>query len=145
MHKNFYASGFLYHPNSQQILLQQFDSSSSWSFFGQYGNSNEEPIRIFQQAISQDLSIKLPLKSLYPVYDYFNAEIGKNFFVFYAQVHFQKKRYGEKENSSLQWFTFKQTTKLSFPTQIRQDIVVAERVIKAKQRDEMSALLHAEI
>lgn len=137
MHKSFYASGFLYYLPSQQILLQQDNTLTSfWSLFGQKGQNNENPIRVFQRAILQQLHIKLALKAIYPVYDYFKKEIGKNYYVFYAQVDLKKKEFHAKKDSVTEWFTFKQTTKLSFPDQIKQDIIVAERVINAKARND---------
>ena len=36
----------------------------------------------------------------------------------------------------LAWVTFKQTTKLPFDAQTRQDVIIAERVIKAQARSD---------
>lgn len=144
MHKYFYASGFIYHLESQQILLQQ-DNTFSWSLFGQKGKSGQNPITVFQKAIFTKLGIKLALKSIIPVYDYFSKEEGGNHYVFYAQVKLKKKKFHMPKNSSAEWFTFKQITKLSFSGQIKQDIIVAERVIKAKARDEEAKQTPAQI
>lgn len=145
MHKSFYASGFLYNLPSQQILLQQDNTLTSfWSLFGQKGHNNENPISVFQEAISQQLHIKLALEAIYPVYDYFKKEIGVDCYVFYAQVDLKKKDFHTRKDSVIEWFTFKQTTKLSFSDQIKQDIVVAERVIKAKARDDETTLSSVE-
>lgn len=136
MHKVFYASGFLYHLPSQQILLQQNDKTApKWSLFGQKSKSKKDPAILFQEAILNSLDLKLPLKSIYPVYDYPNDESEENCFIFYGEVK-QKRKLGLGKDSNLEWFTFKQTTKLPFSEQTRQDIIVAERVIKLKARNE---------
>ena len=141
MHKNFYASGFLYHLPSQQILLQQDNILTfSWSLFGRKGQSSKLPIGVFQEAVLRQLDIQLALETIYPVYDYFNKEIGRNCYVFYAQVDL-KKEFNKRQGFTTEWFTFKQTTKLSFSSQIKQDIVVAERVIKAKARNDEASII----
>ncbi len=141
MYKSFYTSGLLYHLPTQQILLQQFNNLDSfWSLFGQEGQNDEDPVRIFQKAISQQLHIKLALESIYPVYDYFNKGLGGNCYVFYAQVDLEKKEFPKKDDYAAEWFTFKQATKLSFSDQLKRDIIVAERVIKAKARDDEAIL-----
>lgn len=147
MHKYFYASGFLYYLPFQQILLQQNNTSiSSWSSFGQKGHNYESPLSVFQEAISQQLRIKLALETIYPVYDYFKKELGATCYVFYAQVDLKEKEFLARRNSAIEWFTFKQITKLTFSDQVKQDILVAERVIKAKARnDELTMLPSLEV
>ncbi len=136
MHKTFYASGFLYYLPFDQILLQQNNSLTSfWSLFGKIGHDDEAPIAVFREAIFQNLHIKLALDAIYPVYDYFKTERGMDCFVFYAEVGVKKKNLQCKKDSLLEWFSFYQTAKLSFSDQIRQDLIVSERVIKAKARD----------
>lgn len=137
MHKSFYASGFLYNLPSQQILLRQDNILTSfWSLFGQKGQKYENPILVFQKAISQQLHIKLALKAIYPVYDYFKKGTEENCYVLYAQVDLTEREFHARKNSSTEWFTFKQITKLSFSDQIKRDLVVAERVINAKARND---------
>lgn len=122
---------------SQQILLQQNNTLASfWSSFGQKGRNNKNPICVFQEAIYKQLHIKLALKTIYPVYDYFKKEIETNCYVFYAQVNLKKNGFHSRKGSVVEWFTFKQMSKLTFSDQVKQDIVVVERVIKAKARDD---------
>ena len=40
------------------------------------------------------------------------------------------------DKRGLAWVTFKQTTKLPFDAQTRQDVIIAERVIKAQARSD---------
>ena len=63
MHKPFYASGFLYHLDSQQILLQQNTSSnelsSPWLLFEKTYQEEELPDKVFSSIIADLFNIKL--------------------------------------------------------------------------------------
>ena len=52
MHKKFYAGGFIFHPDSEQILLQQITSdsqtSSPWSLFGTSFSDQEKSEEAFK-------------------------------------------------------------------------------------------------
>lgn len=136
MHKAFYASGFLFHLESQQILLhqpqQKNDTVSVWSMFGGANSQEEDASVTFQQIIYDALGVKLARRHIYPVYDYFHDVLNKTHYVYYAQV--TKLRNYAFEGETLSWFTFKQTLKLRFAEQTKQDIVVAQRVIDMQER-----------
>lgn len=136
MHKAFYASGFLFHQESQQILLhqpqQKSDTPSLWSLFGVANNKAEDGAVTFQQMIVDRLHIKLALKHIFPVYDYFHSAYNTRHYVYYARV--TKTQHYACEGETLSWFTFKQTLKLHFAHQTKQDIVVAQRVIEMQER-----------
>lgn len=139
MHKVFYASGFLYRPQSQQILLQQFTpdsptSSSVWSALVGVNKNGEEASIAFQTVVRDMLKIKLVTELIYPVYDYFHTENKKLYYVFYAEVGESQDVHPPKGNV-FSWFTFKQTLKLPFTQQAKQDIIVVQRVIQAKFRE----------
>lgn len=136
MHKKFYASGFLYHPKTEQILLQQHRSSSSvWSLFGGKNNNAEEPIEAFRKATSKELKIKIKTLAIHPVYDYLSKKLNSRCYVFYAQVNSIDKKIRVRKGYKMEWFTFKQTYKLPVEEQTRQDIMVAKRVIDLATRD----------
>lgn len=147
VHKSFYASGFLYHKSSQQILLYQSNQKNTtplWSMIGGEGRKKEVPEKAFQRIMQSVLKIKLPMHKIRPVYDYFHATHKKDYYVFYGELGSLKKfraRTGE-----FSWFTFKQTTKLPISSETKQDIIVLERVIKAKAReDEIKDLPQSEV
>ncbi len=136
----FYTSGFLFHLKSQQILLHQPQQkndivSSLWSMFGETSHKGEDGIATFQRTIYEVLNIKLARKDIYPVYDYFNTAFDKTHYIYYAQV--PKIQSYAFAGDTLSWFTFKQTVKLAFTKQTKQDIVVAQRVIEAQERETM--------
>lgn len=137
MHKTFYTSGFLFHIESQQILLRQplqiADSSSSlWSLFGGISAKEDDASVTFQNIIYKALGVKLAKKCIYPVYSYFHNVHNKMYHVYYGQV--KKTKNFVFQGETLSWFTFKQTLKLRFSEETRQDIMVGQRVIDAAQR-----------
>lgn len=137
VHKTLYASGFLYRPQSQQILLQQLsdssDTSYKWTMVGGAGNLREEADAAFQRIVNKTLKLKIPLRSIYAVYDYFHPEYKTSHFVFYAEVS-ETARIGLNKKPTFSWLTFKQILKLSFTEQTKQDVIVAQRVIQARSR-----------
>lgn len=135
MHKDFYASGFLYHLPSGQILLQQstLGSSSLWSLFGEQGLYKENAEVTFQRVIYNLLRVKLSLDTIYPIYTYFYKDIHKDHAVFYAEV--EDRQLSSSSNTiKCSWFTSKQILKLNLLEQTRQDITVGQRVINARMR-----------
>ena len=89
MHKDFYASGFLYHPKTQQILLQQPNTASTeteWSLFEGECLVKETAGEAFKRIIYSHLHLELKPKSIFPIYSYFHEGKGKNNFLHYAIV-----------------------------------------------------------
>lgn len=137
MHKDFYASGFIYHLPTQQILLQQHSSSSFWLLFGGKNSSGESPTSTFCRVIQEQLQINITPKIVYPVYDYFNKAQGKHHYFFYIQLK-NKKEFTPRKEYAIEWLTFKKLYKLALTEQTRQDITVGQRVINAVARDKES-------
>ena len=134
MHKVFYASGFLYHPPLQQILLQQVhNGSSSWSLIGGVSLNEETAEEAFQRIIFTTLNIKLTLQTIYLVYSYSKEGHGKQQVIFYAEVD-RINQIRANEKNALSWFTRKQIQKLPLDEQTRQDLIVGQRVIDARMR-----------
>jgi|SRR6266568_3167169 len=136
MHKDFYASGFLYHPTTKQILLHQKpsqDGTPAWSLIGGIGLPSETAEAVFKRVVYELTRIKLNLKYILPVYTYYNKDIDKNAFLSYAHVevlHDVKN----KTDLTFGWFTTKQVFKLPLTPQTRHDITVAQRVIDSHMR-----------
>lgn len=114
VHKVVYASGFLYHSGSAQILLQQnlSDPRSTWTLL-------ECP------------SGKILGYKTRPVYDY--VAKGKKYVISYAEVK-KVKDFPDKGKLSFKWFTVKEISKLSLSAQTKQDIIVGHRVIASELR-----------
>lgn len=135
MHKTFYASGFLYHLPSEQILLQQQPSTSTvtspWSLFSKSHTENEEAEVIFKNIISDLLGINID--TVQTVYSYLNEE--KNIYqsIIYSELN-ELKTFPPKNGVTYKWFSFKDVIKLRIPEQTKHDLVVSKRVIDATAR-----------
>ncbi len=136
MHKDFYASGFLYHSRTQRILLQkekQTDPNSSvWSLFYAKAEKDETDKDCFRRLIKSLFKIELDIKSIFSVYDYFHDDLKKNNFISYAKV--KKLEDFNGKNAEYKWFDFKETLKLKLAPQTKQDIMVMQRVINSSIR-----------
>lgn len=133
MHKVFYASGFIYSLPTQQILLQQVNNTSFWLLFGDKSRKDEKPIHTFRRVISQQLKIKISSKTIYSIYEY-SPEQDKNHHIFYAHIDNKGKKLRVRKGFIVEWFTFKQLSKLQLAQQAKQDIIVGQRVIQAAAR-----------
>jgi len=135
---SFYTSGFLYNSKTHRILLLQSkpdaDVATFWSTLGGDGTGEEDAQLTFQKIINKQLKINLKPKDIYPIYDYFHNTKNKPNFVFYAQIK-DNKIFDKSKKNNLSWFSFSETLKLLITSQTKQDILVGERVINAKWRD----------
>lgn len=135
MHKNFYAGGFLFHPLSKQILLQQKKAGSNtllrWLLFGGVSVNQNAPEEIFKDIIFKLLDIKIENVSL--VYSYKKENIDLNQHIVYSEID-DLKDFPSKNGRSFAWFTFKEAQKLPASEQTKHDIVVGQRVIEAETR-----------
>jgi ADP-ribose pyrophosphatase YjhB (NUDIX family) len=137
VHKPIYASGFLYHLATQQILLQQAhlgdDSITPWTMFGGKNQEGEDAATTFQRIIREETHIDLEAKNILPVYDYIRDIHDTIHYILYAEVP-TLYMFPPNKEKAFSWFTYKLTNKLHFEDQTRQDIIVSERVIKAVAR-----------
>jgi hypothetical protein len=136
MHKKFYASGFLYHSRSQQILLQQQISANKepmWFLFGGEGSGDDNGEEAFSRVIDDILNIKLKLSAVFPVYKYFHEEMKRDNYIIYAKIG-RLEKFLETKDTVFGWFNFKQVQKLNLSEQTKHDIMVAQRVIDSATR-----------
>lgn len=121
------CSGFLYHPDSQKILLRQdlTDPKPSWTLLE--GSEGEA----FQQTVANLLGFKLKKHRIQPVYDYISK--GKKRLVSYAEID-KIRDFPPQKTLSFGWFTIKEISKLPLPPQVKQDIIVGFRVIGSSDR-----------
>jgi len=135
MHKSFYASGFIFHRPSQQILLQQRQSASSmtssWTLFEKEHSENKQPEDVFKNTISKLLNIKLD--NIEQIYSYDQKD--KNYTLLYTTVK-TLEEFPPKNEYIFRWFSFKEVLKIKASEQTKHDIVVGQRVIEALKRKE---------
>lgn len=140
MHKTFYASGFLYHPPTQQILLHQSDEDGiTLSTFGVKNKGIEKPLETFKRIILQALGVELLDKNIFEVYEYFNAELNSQSVVFFANVKKPSLDFELNGVDSVGWFPLKQISKLKLSNKVKQDIIVGQRVIAYLERQKQEA------
>ena len=133
MHKMFYASGFLYHLPSEQILLQQNSSSQNlsfqWLLFEKAHLEKAIPETVFENIISEVLHINVA--TVCPVYAYEYKETNQS--VFYSEVE-TLQDFSAKNGLLFKWFSFREIRRLHIIEQTKHDIVVGQRVIEAESR-----------
>jgi len=136
MHKDFYASGFLYHLPTQQILLQHTASKPdgiSLTLFSGKGRKGESAEVTFQRVLFELLQMAIPMKAIHQIYDY-PREYGNNHFIQYAEVVAVPSNASFLKKGLAGWYDLKKLSKIKLAEQIRQDIIVGQRVINAVER-----------
>lgn len=139
VHKSFYASGFLYNLKTHQILLlhsQQKDGTDFlWSTLGKESGEGEDAQTAFQRIINELLNLNLKAKDIHPIYDYFHDERDRINYVFYAEIK-KPQEFDSLDGNAFSWVAFKETSKFLFTAHTKQDVIVGERVINAKWRED---------
>ncbi len=129
MHKPFYASGFLFHVATEQILLQQHDSgdTTNLALFRGKSHKGDNPQTVFQHSVEQALGVSIPASSIRPVYDYIHDELGEHF-IFYVEMTGTTPETYPSKNKTM-WFSLAKLSKQAMSEQTRHDIIVGVRVI----------------
>jgi hypothetical protein len=136
VHKDFYASGFVYHPKSQQILLRQqspANETSSWELFGKQSKNGKTGEEVFLELFSKELKLKLKLNKINAIYSYFSKEMDINHNIYYAEVS-KLNIFSNSGKTKYSWFTFRQIQKIKLSEQVRHDLMVGQRVINSNIR-----------
>lgn len=139
MQTSFYASGFIYSIKNHQILLLKLQQKNStdllWSTLGGESSGGEDAGTAFQRIINDLLDLNLKAKDIHPIYDYFHDTRDKTNYVFYGVVK-NSKEFNCLKDDTFSWVAFRETSKLPFAPHSKQDVIVGERVISAKWRDD---------
>jgi len=138
MHKNFYASGFLYHPRTEQILLQQktsINGNSYWTLFTKKITEDKSGEEGFNELLQETLNLNLKLNKIKIIYSYVSKELNKQN-IYFAEVKSLQK-FPASENTTFAWFTFKQIHKINVSEQTKHDIIVGQRVIDSNSRRDL--------
>ena len=107
VHKIFYASGFLYHPASERILLLQQktkDNKLVWSLLGSSSRGSETSEANFKRVVKEILKLSLPVKTVKAVYNYHHPVLKQEHYVSYAQVK-KMIEFTPKKDMIFGWFT----------------------------------------
>ena len=131
MYKYYFTSGFLYHPSSEQILLEKVTENNQTElvlFRGKSSKGNSHK-KVFQLAVEKSLQITIPLSSIKEVYDYIHNTLEKRF-IFYVEFKDEIPVSQNTKNSG--WFQLTKLSKYPMSEQTQHDIIVGQRVIRAR-------------
>jgi hypothetical protein len=131
VHKPIYASGFLYHSATGQILLQQITQNADTSFtlFSDVSKKGADPQTVFLKCLEKSLGVKIAASDIHAVYDYVPDGEGAKY-IFYVEVtDAVPQTYRAKSNAA--WLHLSKIGKSNMNEQTRHDIVVGERVIRS--------------
>lgn len=131
MHKPFYASGFLFHVATEQILLQQTNIGdiNNLTLFRGKSHSGGDPQSVFRRCVEEAIGIPIPASSIRPVYDYVHDKLGEHFIFYVEMTDITPKIFASKKNTA--WFSLSKLTKQTMSEQTRHDIIVGLRVIQS--------------
>lgn len=134
MHNSYYASGFLFHSPSQQILLLQsvLEGDTPWSIIRVSHASSDDPLSVFSTHITRLLNVAQ--LNVQPVYSYVDKKSRSQHSIFFAEVT-TLQNYPSTDTYRYRWFELKDLRKLRINDSIRHDIVVGTRVIAAGERE----------
>lgn len=131
MHKPFYASGFLYHPPTKQILLQQLliDNKEKLVLLRGSSTNGFHPQQVFQNTLKDVLGVAFDTTVIRPIYDYVHDKLGEHFIFYVEASEVEPKVY--KSKHKIGWFALAKLSKFNMSEQTRHDIIVGERVIRS--------------
>lgn len=131
MHKSFYASGFLYHLPSNQILLRKLTKGDKDVFllFRRRSFKNYDPQTVFLREVETRLETSISSSSINTVYDYIHSSLGEHY-IFYVELK-GKVPASYQVNNLSGWFPLAKLSKYPMSEQTRHDIVIGERVIRS--------------
>lgn len=113
------------------------DMTYLWSTIGGESKEGEEAEATFQQIVNKILNINLKIKHIFPIYDYFDETLDKVNYVFYAEVS-SPREFSSFQENTFSWVAFHETLKLLFSARTKQDVMVGERVINLKWREDQA-------
>lgn len=140
MHKTFYASGFLYHAPTQQILLQITNSSEvpTVTLFCGKAEKDETQTQVLKRILKEILHITVSESAIHPIYDYEHETEKIPQYLLYIEINDEVYEKLIKKEDSIRLVPLKQLTKQKLPEQIKQDIIVGQRVILLAEREKLT-------
>jgi hypothetical protein len=131
MHKSSYASGFLYHSASQQILLQQTNQNheDQLVMFGAKSHPGKDPRAVFKSCVEEALGVSLADSAIHPVYDYVHDQLGAQF-IFFVEMSGPDINVDLRHHNAA-WLMLSKLSKCNMSEQTRHDITIGGRVIRS--------------
>lgn len=109
----FFAGGFLYNPDTQEVLLHKRDGNTTinphkWAFFGGLGEGNETPVEAFIREMKEELGILLTPEEVTLLCEYPNPERETHRYSFYAVSNKSKEEMTLGEGADFGWISLEE-------------------------------------
>lgn len=135
--KKYYAGGFLYNPDTKQVLLHKRDDKTihnpnMWSFFGG-GNEAEDngsPVDTFIREVKEELGIVLSSERVVYPCDYFSEVSKIHRFSFYALDNTSEDKVVLNEGAGFKWMDLEEALKTNIGEKTRQDLLIFRISVK---------------
>lgn len=106
--KNFFAGGYLYNPDTREILLHLRDGNTpfypnTWSIFGGGSEGDETPEECCVREWREELGITVSPEDLIPITDYFNELRQAWRYAFYMESRLKKSEMTLGEGADFDW------------------------------------------
>ncbi len=103
-----YAGGFLYNPDTKEILLHLRDNNTKydpglWSFFGGLCEGDETPAQGFVRELKEELGIDILVSSVKHLRTYLVEELQTIRHVYYAESGLPKSAMTLGEGADFDW------------------------------------------
>lgn len=127
--ENFHAGGFLYNPETREVLLMLRDGNTphnphKWAFFGGLSENGEAPREACAREWREELGIDVKPEELILICDYLNTEHGRWRYSFYKESTLKKSEMTLGEGADFDWVSLDTVFDLDLSTFTRKDLKV---------------------
>jgi len=108
MKERFWAGGFLFDPQKNQVLLHKRDSNTkfnpnSWAFFGGLQEGDESPVGCFVRELFEEIGLHVSPENVFHLCDYLNKEFDTYRHVFYVESNIRINELKLGEGAGFEW------------------------------------------
>ena len=123
----FYAGGFLYNPETKEVLLHKRDGNTDinphkWAFFGGLSEGDEAPMQTFIREVREELGLSLSDEDVSPLRDYLNVERGTHRYVFCVISETKKEDMILGEGADFDWIPREKVFEYDLTDMTRDDL-----------------------
>lgn len=131
----FFASGFLYNPMRNEILLHLRDGNTTvnphmWGFFGGSSEDGESAKECCIREWHEELGILVQESDLIPLCDYLNTERNTWRYVFYMESDMPKEQMTLGEGADFDWIALEKVFEYNLTEMTRRDLQYFIKLIK---------------
>jgi len=132
--QKFFAGGFLYNSERQEVLLQKRDGKTpinpyKWGIFGGTSEEGETPQQTFLREVKEELCITLPDDTAHALNDFFKEKEGYHRYGFYAVSNLKKSEMHLTEGEDFDWIPLAKVLDYDLTDSTRKDL---EKFLESK-------------